>query len=113
MLSVPADSDGVEIPRHRDDGRRDVNDVFFTDCGPGRQLVGGRRPGVAAADGGLNTERLVIAAQSTGIAQRSLDDVLAYVKERKQFGSPIGTFQALRHRLADLATEVACSRLIT
>ena len=55
---------------------------------------------------GLNNERLIIAAQSLGLAQRAFDDVLAYVKERKQFGRPIGSFQALKHRLADLATEI-------
>ncbi len=45
---------------------------------------------------------------SLGIAQRAFDDALAYVKERKQFGRPIGSFQTLKHRLADLATELEC-----
>ncbi len=40
---------------------------------------------------GLNHERLIIAAQALGMAQRAFDDVLAYVKERKQFGRPIGS----------------------
>jgi alkylation response protein AidB-like acyl-CoA dehydrogenase len=62
---------------------------------------------------GLNVERLIIAAQHLGQARRALDDALAYVKERKQFGKAIGTFQALRHRLADLATELECCRLLT
>ena len=57
---------------------------------------------------GLNVERLIIAAQSLGMAQRAFDDVLAYVKERKQFGRPIGSFQTITHRLADLATELEC-----
>jgi alkylation response protein AidB-like acyl-CoA dehydrogenase len=48
-----------------------------------------------------------------GIAQRAFDDVLAYVKERKQFGRPIGSFQALQHRLADLATDLEAARLMT
>jgi isovaleryl-CoA dehydrogenase len=61
---------------------------------------------------GLNNERLIIAAQAVGMAERALDDVLAYVKERKQFGRPIGGFQVLRHRLADLATEVEATRLL-
>ena len=61
---------------------------------------------------GLNHERLIIAAQSLGMAQRAFDDVLAYVKERKQFGRPIGSFQALRHRLADLAAEIESTRLL-
>jgi alkylation response protein AidB-like acyl-CoA dehydrogenase len=61
---------------------------------------------------GLNHERLIIAAQSLGMAQRAFDDTLAYVRERKQFGRPIGSFQALRHRLAELATELEATRLL-
>ena len=58
---------------------------------------------------GLNVERLILAATALGIAQRAFDDVLDYVKERKQFGRPIGTFQTLKHRIADLATELECT----
>jgi alkylation response protein AidB-like acyl-CoA dehydrogenase len=61
---------------------------------------------------GLNEERLILAAGALGMAQRAFDDVLAYVKERRQFGRPIGTFQALGHRLADLATEIEATRLL-
>ena len=48
-----------------------------------------------------------------GLAQRAFDDALAYVKERRQFGRPIGSFQALQHRLADMATELEAARLMT
>ena len=61
---------------------------------------------------GLNVERLILAASALGIAQRAFDDVLDYVKERKQFGRPIGSFQTLKHRIADLATEIECTRLL-
>jgi alkylation response protein AidB-like acyl-CoA dehydrogenase len=61
---------------------------------------------------GLNNERLIIAAQALGMAQRAFDDTLSYVKERKQFGRPVGSFQALKHRLADLATELEATRLL-
>jgi alkylation response protein AidB-like acyl-CoA dehydrogenase len=61
---------------------------------------------------GLNVERLIIAAQHLGQARRAFDDTLAYVKERKQFGRPVGSFQALQHRLADLATELVQVRLL-
>ena len=47
-----------------------------------------------------------------GTAQRAFDDVVGYVKARRQFGRPIGSFQVLRHRLADLATEIECARLL-
>lgn len=59
---------------------------------------------------GLGVERVIIAAMAVGAAERSLDDVLAYVREREQFGRTIGSFQAIRHRLADLATEIAYCR---
>ena len=61
---------------------------------------------------GLNVERLILAATALGIAQRAFDDVLDYIKERKQFGRPIGSFQVLKHRIADLATELECTRLL-
>ena len=62
---------------------------------------------------GLNTERLILAATMLGIGQRAFDDALAYAKERKQFGRPIGSFQVLQHRFADLATDLEAARLMT
>jgi alkylation response protein AidB-like acyl-CoA dehydrogenase len=61
---------------------------------------------------GLNVERLIIAALTLGVGQRAFDDALAYIKEREQFGRPIGSFQVLKHRIADLATELECCRLL-
>ena len=55
---------------------------------------------------------MILAALMLGTAQRAFDDLLAYVKERKQFGRPIGSFQTLRHRIADLATEIEATRLL-
>jgi isovaleryl-CoA dehydrogenase len=62
---------------------------------------------------GLNVERLILAATMLGIAERAFDDALAYVKERRQFGRPIGSFQALQHRLADMATDLEAAHLMT
>ena len=94
-------------------GGREVNDIFFTDCHvPAERLVGNQDQGWRQLMAGLNHERLIIAAQALGMAQRAFDDVLSYVKERKQFGRPIGSFQALKHRLADLATELEATRLL-
>jgi isovaleryl-CoA dehydrogenase len=113
MISVPADLEGVEIRGIDTMGGREVNDIFFTDCHvPADRLVGEQDMGWRQLMAGLNHERLIIAAQSLGMAQRAFDDVLAYVKERKQFGKPIGSFQVLRHRLADLATEIEATRLL-
>ena len=62
---------------------------------------------------GLNVERLILAATMLGLAERAFDDALAYVKERRQFGKSIGSFQALQHRLADMATDLEAARLMT
>jgi isovaleryl-CoA dehydrogenase len=113
MISVPTGIAGLEVRGIETMGGREVNDVFFTDCYvPAERLLGQQDNGWRQLMAGLNHERLIIAAQALGLAQRAFDDVLAYVKERKQFGRPIGTFQVLKHRLADLATEIESTRLL-
>jgi alkylation response protein AidB-like acyl-CoA dehydrogenase len=113
MISVPTDAEGIEVRGIDTMGGREVNDIFFTDCHvEGDRLLGRQDEGWRQLMAGLNHERLIIAAQALGMAQRAFDDVLAYVKERRQFGRPIGSFQALKHRLADLATDVEAARLL-
>ena len=58
----------------------------------------------------LTAGAAVLAAEQVGLAQRCLDMTLAYVKERRQFARPIGSFQALKHRLADLWVAVSQAR---
>jgi isovaleryl-CoA dehydrogenase len=114
MLNIPATTPGIEIRGIETMGGRAVNDVFFNDCHvPAENVVGVEGKAWMQLMAGLNVERLIIAGQSLGWARRALDDVLAYVKERRQFGRPIGSFQAISHRLADLATELQCCRLLT
>ena len=111
MISVPADADGPRGPRDRDDGRaRGQRRVLHRLPGAGRAADREQDQGWRQLMAGLNHERLIIAAQALGMAQRAFDDVLAYVKERRQFGRPIGSFQALKHRLADLATEIEATQ---
>jgi alkylation response protein AidB-like acyl-CoA dehydrogenase len=113
MISVPTDAEGLEIRGIETMGGREVNDLFFTDCHvPAERLIGVEDNGWRQLMAGLNHERLIIAAQALGMAQRAFDDTLGYVKERKQFGRPIGSFQALKHRLADLLTEIEAARLL-
>jgi len=114
MLSVPAGSEGMEVRPIETMGGEVVNDVFFSDCHvPSDRLLGEEGGAWAQLMAGLNAERLILAALMLGTAQRAFDDVLDYVKEREQFGRPIGSFQALKHRIADLATELECCRLLT
>jgi isovaleryl-CoA dehydrogenase len=113
MLNVPANAEGVEIRGIETMGGNEVNDVFFTDCYvPEDAVVGKVDQAWMQLMAGLNVERLILAALMLGYGERALDDTLAYVKERKQFGQPIGSFQALKHRIADLATELECCRLL-
>lgn len=112
MISVPTSTPGVEIRLIETMGL-EVNDVFFTDCevGPER-IVGVEGQGWTQLIAGLNTERVIIGALALGQARRAFDDTLAYVQQREQFGRPVGSFQALSHRLADMATEIECTRLL-
>jgi isovaleryl-CoA dehydrogenase len=113
MLNVPAGAAGMELRPIDTMGGREVNDVFFTDCVlPEEALLGREDHGWTQLMAGLNVERLILAAQALGLARRAFEDTLTYVTERKQFDRPIGSFQALKHRLADLATEIECTRLL-
>ncbi|MGH2954278.1 MAG: acyl-CoA dehydrogenase family protein [Solirubrobacterales bacterium] len=113
MLSVPTGSDGLEISGIQTMGGKEVNDVYLTDCFvPEERVLGEVDGGWMQLMAGLNVERLITAATVLGLGQRAFDDALAYVKERKQFGRPIGSFQTIRHRLADLGTELECARLL-
>ena len=113
MLSVPTDAEGIEINGIQTMGGKEVNDVFLTDCHVSAdRMLGEEGNGWIQLMAGLNVERLILAATALGIAQRAFDDVLDYIKERKQFGRPIGSFQVLKHRIADLATELEATRLL-
>jgi butyryl-CoA dehydrogenase len=113
MLEVPAAAEGLAIRPIPTMGGSEVNDLFFTDVVvPESAVVGVEGGAWGQLMSGLNGERLVCAAQGLGMAQRTFDDLLAYVKEREQFGVPIGSFQALRHRIADLGIELEASRAL-
>jgi alkylation response protein AidB-like acyl-CoA dehydrogenase len=114
FLIVATDSPGLEIrPIDTMEGHV-VNDVYFTEVRVGADAVVGEiGQAWPQLTRGLAIERLIIAAMSLGSAERALQDTIAYVTEREQFGRRISTFQALRHRLADVATEIAaCHALV-
>lgn len=114
MLSVPRDTPGMEIRPIETMGGQVVNDVFFTGCHvDADRLLGQEGAAWMQLMAGLNVERLILAALMLGAAQRAFDDTLSYVREREQFGRPVGSFQTIKHRLADLATEIECCRLLT
>jgi len=87
--------------------------VMFENCRvPAANLIGKEGQGFKIAMAGLDGGRLNIGACSIGGAQFCLDRTVAYMKERKQFGSRLADFQALQFRIADYATELDAARLL-
>jgi isovaleryl-CoA dehydrogenase len=114
MIFVPTDNPKMEITPIDTLGGRETNHLYLTDCeAPSDAVLGEVDRAWMQLMAGLNVERLILAATMLGLGQRAFNDALAYVKERHQFGKPIGSFQALQHRLADLATELEAARLMT
>ena len=77
--------------------------------GAGRRVAAGDAA-AAAVRAGLTAGAVLLASEQLGLAERCLEMTVAYVKERKQFARPVGSFQALKHRLADLWTGVTQAR---
>jgi butyryl-CoA dehydrogenase len=91
-----------------------TSSVIFEDVRvPVKNRLGEEGDGFKIAMQTLDGGRIGIAAQAIGIARASLEDALAYSKDRKQFGQPISDFQAIQWMLADMATEIDAARLLT
>jgi butyryl-CoA dehydrogenase len=91
-----------------------TSSVIFEDVRvPAKNRLGEEGDGFKVAMATLDGGRIGIAAQALGIARASLEDALAYARERKQFGQPICDFQAIQWMLADMATEIDAARLLT
>ena len=89
----------------------ETGELVFADCEvPAENLLGEEGRGVEVLMSGLDYERAVLAAGPLGLMQAALDLVLPYVHERKQFGQPIGTFQLMQGKLADMYTALATAR---
>ena len=88
-------------------------ELMFEDCVvPKSQILGEVGKGYKVAIETLNEGRIGIGAQMLGLAQGALDHTIAYVKERKQFGKPIGEFQGVQFQIARMATDVEATRLL-
>ncbi|MDW5596808.1 acyl-CoA dehydrogenase family protein [Conexibacter stalactiti] len=90
-------------PRETIDPTRRYARVTVADAAAGEPLEGD-------VAGGLDRAEVVLAAELTGLAQRALELTVAYVKERRQFGTPIGAFQAVSHRAAQMLLETEGAR---
>jgi alkylation response protein AidB-like acyl-CoA dehydrogenase len=115
LFLVDNDTPGVKMRKLDMLGRRCVGtyEVFLNDVRvPADRLVGGENKGWDVVLSGLQVERVTAAATACGGAQAVVDLALQYAKDRKQFGRPIGTFQAIAHMLADMQTEVEAARTL-
>ena len=88
-------------------------ELIFTDCRiPKENLLGAEGKGFGIAMHTLDGGRIGIAAQALGLAEGALENTIAYVKERKQFGRAIGAFQNTQFQIADMATKVEAAQLL-
>ncbi len=116
-IIVPAGSEGFIVePAYRKMGWRasDTHGLRFEDCRvPADHLLGPRGRGLHQFLEILDGGRIAVAAMSVGLAERCLEDSLAYAKERTQFGKPIGSHQAVAFKIADMQVAVDAARLLT
>jgi alkylation response protein AidB-like acyl-CoA dehydrogenase len=109
LYLVEAAAPGVHrTPRVSLDMTRQLCDITLNDA-PARQVAAGAAA-EAAVSAGLAAGAGILAAEQLGLAQRCLDLTVEYVKERRQFARQIGSFQAIKHRLADLWTTITLAR---
>ncbi|WP_281687413.1 acyl-CoA dehydrogenase family protein [Pseudomonas citronellolis] len=89
----------------------DTAELFFDDCKvPVENLIGMQNMGFACIMANFQSERLALATMANMTAQLALEEALKWGAEREAFGKPIGKFQVLKHRLAEMATQVEVSR---
>lgn len=116
-LVVPNGTPGYEIsePMRKMGWRAsDTRELSFHDCAvPEGNLLGARGQGFRQFLEILDGGRISVSAMAVGLAQGAFDLARSYAKERHQFGRPIADFQAVRFRLADMATEIDAGRLLT
>ena len=88
-------------------------ELVFEDCDvPEENVMGGEGRGVNVLMSGLDYERAVLSAGSIGIMQACMDVVLPYIHEREQFGQPIGEFQLMQGKIADMYSTLCASRAL-
>ena len=104
----------LDRPEGRQDGHARVSptaELVFDDCFvPAENIMGPENGGVGVLMSGLDYERTVLAGIQLGIMQACLDVVIPYVRERKQFGKPIGAFQLIQAKVADMYVALNSAR---
>ena len=114
---IEKDMDGFSIGQKIDKmGMRGspTSELVFEDCFvPDANVMGPENGGVGVLMSGLDYERVVLAGLQLGIMQACLDTVIPYVRERTQFGKPIGTFQLIQAKVADMYVALQSARAYT
>ncbi|MBB5078126.1 acyl-CoA dehydrogenase family protein [Nonomuraea endophytica] len=114
-ILVPAGTPGFTVSKKYSKvgwNASDTRELSFTDCRvPAENLLGERGRGYAQFLQTLDEGRIAIAALSVGLAQGCVDECLRYVRERQAFGHPIGHYQAIQFKIADMEARTHTSRL--
>jgi butyryl-CoA dehydrogenase len=115
-IIVPAGTPGFEVePSYRKMGwhASDTHGLVFDDCRvPAENLLGDRGRGFRQFLSTLDDGRIAIAALAVGVLQACLEESTAYAKERKSFGKPIGSYQGVAFKIADLEVMTEAARLL-
>ncbi len=116
-IIVPLGTEGFTVePAYRKMGwhASDTHGLTFIDCRvPKENLLGERGRGFHQFLSTLDDGRIAIAAMAVGVLQACLDESLAYAKERTSFGKPIGSYQAVAFKIADMEVMTEAARLLT
>jgi alkylation response protein AidB-like acyl-CoA dehydrogenase len=114
-IVVPAGTPGFRVSQKYSKvgwSASDTRELFFDDCRvPAENLLGERGRGYAQFLSILDEGRVAIAALSVGLAQGCVDESVRYAREREAFGSPIGSYQAIQFKIADMEARAHTARL--
>lgn len=113
LLITDLKSPGITVERLNQFGMRasGINHIVLKDVRvPRMNVLGQLDRGWYHLLHTLNNERITLGAMGVGIAQAAFEDALEYAKQREAFGKPIGQFQAIQHRIANMAAEIECAR---
>ncbi len=113
LLLMPRETDGITIKPLSIVDSRHMADIEFNDVqinDKSQAVIGKVGKGAEILQKALDRARIGLAAEMLGMSQELFDRTMEYLKERKQFGVPIGSFQALKHRAADMFCEIELAR---
>jgi alkylation response protein AidB-like acyl-CoA dehydrogenase len=117
LFAIPTDSPGfARGKKFSKMGWRGspTGELLLNECAVGEEaLIGAPDQGRAIMFAGLDSERVLMAAESVGVAQGALEAALDYARERRQFGRAIGEFQLIQGKLADMFAETEACRALT